>query len=330
MATDPHHYGAAVALLKSDPSARLLDLACAVGQVLRALVHNEGVDPRQLAGTDLRWRFMELGYELFRDGPPASSSENSETAAPPPPDGDAPPVLPELDLDAGGLGGLGLPSPLRWTSSPRSPQLPPPPPTQQGDAPPPIPSSQPYTDDDKAWRDKERTWPLPRPLAAEMRAGDLLAAPGPDGRGDPALTPLDGQFAVVHAQSFFHLFGWDQQVRAAVRIVKFLRPPQSATATEKAGQQQQQQQQPPPFPAMIFGRQLGSIKPREFGTSRGPTRFLHDTASFQKLWDEVGAKTGTRWRVHVHVLADLPAEFRIPTFGEDSKVTRFVVYRIED
>ncbi len=50
-------------------------------------------------------------------------------------------------------------------------------------------------------------------------AGDMLAA------DDAALADaIDGKVDMVHAASFFHLFGWDDQVRLGVRMVRFFKP----------------------------------------------------------------------------------------------------------
>jgi len=55
-------------------------------------------------------------------------------------------------------------------------------------------------------------------------------------------------------------------------------------------------------------------------------RYLHDPASWQRLWDEVGAATGTRWRVEAQWVGGLP--FRIPGFPEKSYYLKFAVYQI--
>lgn len=52
--------------LKSDPSARLLDVGTCFGQDMRKLVA-DGVDQSHLAGLDLVSDFKALGSELFRD-----------------------------------------------------------------------------------------------------------------------------------------------------------------------------------------------------------------------------------------------------------------------
>ncbi|TDZ44938.1 Methyltransferase trt5 [Colletotrichum trifolii] len=123
---------------------------------------------------------------------------------------------------------------------------------------------------------------------ATLVAGNVL---------DPAdanLTALNGRVSIVWANAFFHLFDWKQQVAAATRIVGFLRP----------GIRD----------ALVFGRHLGSVEPKE-SEDRGRTRFLHDQGSFQRLWDEVGEKTGTRWRVWLEHVAEVGCRFRVTRRG---------------
>lgn len=54
---------------------------------------------------------------------------------------------------------------------------------------------------------------------------------------------------------------------------------------------------------MILGRQMGNDDPREltarvYSTS---TMFRHNVASFTKLWEQVGAETGTTWAVEAEM-----------------------------
>ncbi|KAI8957367.1 hypothetical protein F5Y11DRAFT_360899 [Daldinia sp. FL1419] len=114
-------------------------------------------------------------------------------------------------------------------------------------------------------------------LHATFVAGDMLSQDGRD--GDERLNALDGKMNIVHATSFFHLFTWQDQVQAARRIVRFLDVDDPDV--------------------MIFGRQVGTTTPGNREGVRGSKRFLHNAASWQELWDEVGEATGTRWRTQV-------------------------------
>lgn len=120
------------------------------------------------------------------------------------------------------------------------------------------------------FRDRDR-------LGATFVAGDIFDA------DDVGFAKVAGKPTIVHAQAFFHLFDWQRQVAAAERVVELLRPGTSN--------------------AMIFGSQMGNLQPGEIPNIHGGTRFVHNQESFQRLWDEVGAKTGTKWRVDAELEA---------------------------
>lgn len=120
-------------------------------------------------------------------------------------------------------------------------------------------------------------------------AGDILADDGPDP------SPLDAfnkSFTMVHAANFFHLFSWDEQIKVAKRIIGFLKDDNTAENQDGAAQS----------PGIsIFGAQLAHRLPGEHRIMplNPRTRFLHDATTFQKLWDQVGEETGTRWKTAV-------------------------------
>ncbi|KAI1869679.1 uncharacterized protein JN550_005660 [Neoarthrinium moseri] len=213
-AADPRYQDALKRLTRRCTKDALLDVGCCVGQMLRKMVV-DGVDSSRLFGTDLEPRFLEMGYEMFRD--------------------------------------------------------------------------------------KGR-------LRSMFVAGDVL-----DHDDDPKdpLRLLDGKMTIIHAASFFHLFTWDDQVAAATRLVRFLKPGDKN--------------------AFIFGRQVGCEDPGYQQGPKGYTRYLHNAASWQKMWNEVGQQTGTRWRTEVDVIpesgdavtksADVNFEF------EGLNRIRFGVYR---
>lgn len=186
--SDPGYTQALTLLRKRWHHNTFLDMGCCIGQVLRQLAF-DGVCSNRLYGADLEPRFMEVGYELFRDK---------------------------------------------------------------------------------------------KKLRSNFVAGDVLQASGNETSTADPLKMLDGKITVVHASSFFHLFDWDDQVRAAKRIVRMLKP-----------------KDPNVF---IFGRQVGC---EEAGKQTGPrnyTRYLHDAKSWQKMWDVVGEQTGTKWRTEVELI----------------------------
>lgn len=148
--------------------------------------------------------------------------------------------------------------------------------------------------------------------------GDILAEesePEPESLSSSAPlsllnAQLAGQFGVIHAASFFHLFGWDDQMKIAERLVRFFK----ADAAE----------------AMVVGRQVGHREPptveawREQQARGGEglrKHYRHNIQSFQMLWDEVGKKTGTSWKVS----GQLHEEY---TETGQRTVMRFAVKRI--
>ncbi|KAL1888978.1 hypothetical protein Sste5346_009246 [Sporothrix stenoceras] len=126
--------------------------------------------------------------------------------------------------------------------------------------------------------------------------GSFVAANmlSPDGEGREELNALDGTFDIVHAASFFHLFSWDDQVKLGERVVRFFRPADSSKKTN-SGQ-----------PRLLFGRQVANIAPltREELAARGEYRFHHNPATLQQLWDEIGDKTKTKWRVEAELVPE--------------------------
>ncbi|KHO00422.1 Methyltransferase type 11 [Metarhizium album ARSEF 1941] len=134
-------------------------------------------------------------------------------------------------------------------------------------------------------------------------AGDLLAD---DGR----LRDLDHRVTMMHAANLFHLFTRTQQVELGVRMVRFLRP----GTTD----------------ALIFGLQVGSLRPREMDAMgrhyRHARCYVHDRQSFQELWDDIGLRTGTRWRVEAELTEPLAP--RLSFLGDDERLMLFGVYQV--
>ena len=98
-----------------------------------------------------------------------------------------------------------------------------------------------------------------------------------EAEGGKELRKLDGTIDIIHAASFLHLFTWEEQVQAGMRMVRLM--------TEED--------------SLVLGRQVGSTKPGEYARRayKGGSRYLHDPDSFQRLWDVIGEETGTKWKV---------------------------------
>jgi hypothetical protein len=135
-------------------------------------------------------------------------------------------------------------------------------------------------------------------LGATFVAGDLI---DPDDAGTHALR---GKVTIMHAASFFHLFSWTQQLYIGSRLVSFLKP------DTRNG--------------LIYGRHVGIVEPRspEVDT-RAP--YLHNQQSFQRLWDEVGLMTNTKWIVQTEqeVLTETLLESDKGKFG-----VSFIIYQV--
>lgn len=136
---------------------------------------------------------------------------------------------------------------------------------------------------------------------ATFVAGDVLSGNG--------LEALEGTATMIHAANLFHLFSWEKQVEAGVRMASLLRPEASD--------------------ALIFGRQIGSLEPGvRVGatTTRSEELFLNDQATFQRLWEEIGKATETSWKVDLEFLGAIPPGFEF--LGEAARRCRFTVWRV--
>jgi SAM-dependent methyltransferase len=110
-------------------------------------------------------------------------------------------------------------------------------------------------------------------MGSRFIVADLLTIPSVPAQ-------LQGKMDFIFAGSFFHLFGWDDQLTLSKRAVEMLKP--------EAG-------------SMIFGHQLGCIEAEEDAVPDVPSGkiYFHDPESFRRFWCIVGEETGTRWKVQV-------------------------------
>ncbi|KND90499.1 hypothetical protein TOPH_04683 [Tolypocladium ophioglossoides CBS 100239] len=143
------------------------------------------------------------------------------------------------------------------------------------------------------FRDRER-------LGASFVIGDML---DPD---DSRLEGLRGKVTIIYAGSFFHLFNWTQQLYIGKRLVGFLKP-----GTRNA---------------LIYGRHIGTTKPGGEALATTIPAYLHDKNSFQRLWDEIGFLTKSRWKVQVEAAGDathVPSQLK-----RNLHPVNFTVYQI--
>lgn len=112
-------------------------------------------------------------------------------------------------------------------------------------------------------------------LQATFVAGDVLAEPGAEKSG--GLDGLVERMDVVFANSFLHVWDWDEMLVATKRLVSF-------TKAKKG--------------SMVVGRQLGSVKASSHEMpTKGGSNWRHDVESMKKFWKQVGEETGSEWDV---------------------------------
>jgi SAM-dependent methyltransferase len=119
------------------------------------------------------------------------------------------------------------------------------------------------------------------------------------------LKQLDGKMDIVHAGLFLHLFDWKEQVKVCERIVKLMK-------NEKG--------------VLVLGQQMATTTPGvvNYGTQ---VLFKHNVETFDKLWAEVGEKTGTRWKVTGSL--DMGLGIKDGKRGWDDDNARRLVFEVE-
>ncbi|KAJ7871586.1 hypothetical protein B0H13DRAFT_1032531 [Mycena leptocephala] len=121
------------------------------------------------------------------------------------------------------------------------------------------------------YRDRDR-------FKAHFIEGDFLSTE------NPALTALHGRVDVLSVSAVLHHWDFRQQRAAVERLVSFTAGPGS----------------------IVLGYQVGNVEAKEvskvFGGAALPTIYLHDPASFAKMWREVSTTTGTKWDIKARLL----------------------------
>lgn len=100
-------------------------------------------------------------------------------------------------------------------------------------------------------------------LAVQFLTADIL---------DPnsLLKETEGQMSIVYTGLFLRLFDWEGQRKTCERILK------------------------PEKGVLVLGQQVGSLVPCDVVPGEGDTRVMrHDEAGFERLWNEVGERTGS-------------------------------------
>ncbi|CAI7624829.1 unnamed protein product [Penicillium glandicola] len=126
---------------------------------------------------------------------------------------------------------------------------------------------------------------------------------------NPALQKLKDGIDIISISAVMHQWNWKGQVEAAKKLVAFARSD-----------------------ALVVGHQIGNVEAKEVvnPTLQVP-QWRHDPVSFEKMWDQVGAETGSMWETQAwsHSWEDMgwdPADQAWLEPG--AKVLSFVVSRI--
>jgi SAM-dependent methyltransferase len=93
------------------------------------------------------------------------------------------------------------------------------------------------------------------------------------------LKELDGKVDVIHANSVFHLFSWEDQLTAAKRVATLMRPSKGS---------------------LILGSQVAHQEPGGVPSRPGrqsETIYMHDQESWKRLWERVGQGLGLTFTV---------------------------------
>ena len=105
---------------------------------------------------------------------------------------------------------------------------------------------------------------------------------------ESTLNQWDWGFDIIYCGFFFHFFEWADQLVAAERLIRLLKPKKDAT---------------------IFGKQAGSSVADEKALDMKGAGILwrHNGDSFARMWKEAGERTNTKWEVKAWLTNDGPS-----------------------
>ena len=130
----------------------------------------------------------------------------------------------------------------------------------------------------RLFRDKDR-------LEATFATGDLTAE-DTKFAGSQLMQIMSGKIDIIFASSLFHLWDYDTQVRAAIRLVQLCRDKSDV---------------------MITGRQMGSRLGGHYqmhGVKDGFLHYRHNVETLKGFWRDIEAATQTRWKFEASFFAD--------------------------
>ena len=145
------------------------------------------------------------------------------------------------------------------------------------------------------FRDRER-------FSAHFMETDILYP-------NAALEALMGTIDIISITHVLHQWDWDDQVKALKRLSELSSPG-----------------------AMIVGFQVGSAGVRERPATElaKSAAYWHDPVSFQKMWDQVGSETGTKWSSNAQLKTweEIGWDPKDTEYlGADARIIQFVVNR---
>ena len=125
------------------------------------------------------------------------------------------------------------------------------------------------------------------------------------------LNALKGTVDVISITHVLHQWDWADQVRAVKRLVEL-----------SSGQG-----------ALVVGFQIGSkgVREKEAKGLAKSASYWHDEGSFERMWDQVGVETGTRWVCETRMLGweEVGWDPKDTEYlGVDARVIEFVVKRV--
>lgn len=98
---------------------------------------------------------------------------------------------------------------------------------------------------------------------------------------NPALRELKGTADIVSVSAIFHQWDWINQLEGAKRVALYTKGPGS----------------------LVVGYQIGNVEGKQLinKTLKVP-QYRHNPESFTKMWNQVGAETGTEWKISARLL----------------------------
>lgn len=133
--------------------------------------------------------------------------------------------------------------------------------------------------------------------------GDIMQA-----EENEQLATLKGKVDIISISALMHQFDYDRQLECAKHLVPFSKPG-----------------------CIVVGHQMGNTVAKVFTLQpQGVVTWRHDPPSFSKMWEEVGAQTGTKWETKARLLRfdEIGWDPNDSKFmGDDTRIIDWVVTR---